>query len=153
MKEASAEAAIFNFFSPLCSSCKILSSAEILFYLLKVFLKFWQILCSQYFFHFFLCKIWVIPVPIVLFYVSFLFPTFLCFPKLSQSFPNCTTSFNQTFFLNLMSLSSWIFKIDISIRRCPPLSMDIISRHFFTPLLFFCNWILHIWNGFYTWSH
>ena len=25
-----------------------------------------------------------------------------------------------------------------------------ISRHFFTPLFFFCNWILHIWNGFYT---
>ena len=22
--------------------------------------------------------------------------------------------------------------------------------HFFTPLFFFCNWILHIWNGFYT---
>ena len=29
--------------------------------------------------------------------------------------------------------------------------MDIIYRHFCTPL-FFGNWILHIWNGFYTWS-
>ena len=29
--------------------------------------------------------------------------------------------------------------------------MVIISRHFFTPLFFFCNWILQIWNGFYTW--
>ena len=33
----------------------------------------------------------------------------------------------------------------------PPL-MDTISRHFFTALFFFCNWILHRWNGFYTWS-
>ena len=33
----------------------------------------------------------------------------------------------------------------------PPL-MVIISRHFFTPLFFFCNWLLHRWNGFYTWS-
>ena len=31
----------------------------------------------------------------------------------------------------------------------PPL-MDIISRPFSTPLFFFCNWILHIWNRFYT---
>ena len=23
---------------------------------------------------------------------------------------------------------------------------------FFTPLFFFCNWLLHRWNGFYTWS-
>ena len=29
--------------------------------------------------------------------------------------------------------------------------MVIISRHFL-PHFFFCNWILHIWNGFYTWS-
>ena len=27
-----------------------------------------------------------------------------------------------------------------------------ISIHLFTPLFFFCNWILLIWNGFYTWS-
>ena len=32
----------------------------------------------------------------------------------------------------------------------PPPLMAQISRHFFTPLFFFCNWILHIWNGFYT---
>ena len=31
----------------------------------------------------------------------------------------------------------------------PPL-MAQISIHFFYPTLFFCNWILHIWNGFYT---
>ena len=36
----------------------------------------------------------------------------------------------------------WLFE--------PPL-MDIISRLSFIPLFFFCNWILHIWNGFYTW--
>ena len=28
--------------------------------------------------------------------------------------------------------------------------MAQISRHFFTSLFFFCNWILHIWNRFYT---
>ena len=27
-----------------------------------------------------------------------------------------------------------------------------ISRHFWPHFFFFCNWILHIWNGFYTWS-
>ena len=30
--------------------------------------------------------------------------------------------------------------------------MDIIFRHFFFPLFFLCNWLLHRWNGFYTWS-
>ena len=27
-----------------------------------------------------------------------------------------------------------------------------LTIHFFTPLFFFCNWLLHRWNGFYTWS-
>ena len=37
-----------------------------------------------------------------------------------------------------------------AIRRPTPPLNGKISRHFFTPLFFFCNWILHIWNGFYT---
>ena len=41
----------------------------------------------------------------------------------------------------------WIFPLGAG---PPPPLMDIVSRHFFTPLFFFCNWILHIWNGFYT---
>ena len=46
--------------------------------------------------------------------------------------------------------SKWKFKMAFAIRRRPPPLMAQISRHFFTPLFFFCNWILHIWNGFYT---
>ena len=44
----------------------------------------------------------------------------------------------------------WIFSIRLG--PPPPLLLDKISRHFFTPLFFFCNWILHRWNGIYTWS-
>ena len=33
--------------------------------------------------------------------------------------------------------------------RPPPLNGTNFQT-FFTPLFFFCNWILHIWNGFYT---
>ena len=38
--------------------------------------------------------------------------------------------------------------MDFSLRcRTAPLSfMDIMSRHFFTPLFFFCNWTLHIYE-------
>ena len=36
--------------------------------------------------------------------------------------------------------------------RPPPPLMAQISRHFFTSLFFLCNWILNIWNRFYTWS-
>ena len=39
--------------------------------------------------------------------------------------------------------------LPLGVRPPPPLNGKI-SRHFFTPLFFFCNWILHIWNGFYT---
>ena len=47
--------------------------------------------------------------------------------------------------------SKWKFKMAFAIRRpTPPPLNGKISRHFFTPLFFFCNWILHIWNGFYT---
>ena len=42
------------------------------------------------------------------------------------------------------------FKMAFAIRRPTPPLNGKISRHFFTPLFFFCNWILHIWNGFYT---
>ena len=28
----------------------------------------------------------------------------------------------------------------------------VISRHFLHHFFLFCNWILHIWNGFYIWS-
>ena len=48
--------------------------------------------------------------------------------------------------------SKWKFKMAFAI-RCPtppPPLMAQISRHFFYPTFFFCNWILHIWNGFYT---
>ena len=38
--------------------------------------------------------------------------------------------------------------LPLSVGPLPPMAQ--ISRHFFTPLFFFCNWILHIWNGFYT---
>ena len=38
----------------------------------------------------------------------------------------------------------------LGVRPPPPPLMAQISRHFFTPLFFFCTWILHIWNGFYT---
>ena len=41
--------------------------------------------------------------------------------------------------------------LPLGVRPPPPLNGKI-SRHFFTPLFFFCNWILHIWNGFYIWS-
>ena len=40
----------------------------------------------------------------------------------------------------------WIFPLGV---RPPPL-MDMIFRPFFYPTFFFCNWILHIQNGFYT---
>ena len=36
-------------------------------------------------------------------------------------------------------------------RRTPPPFMELLVTHFFTPTFFFCNWILHTWNGFYTW--
>ena len=40
--------------------------------------------------------------------------------------------------------------LPIGVRPPPPPLNGKISRHFFTPLFFFCNWVLHIWNGFYT---
>ena len=45
----------------------------------------------------------------------------------------------------------WKFLMAFAIKlRTPPL-MALISIHFLPPF-FFCNWTLHIWNGFYTWS-
>ena len=41
----------------------------------------------------------------------------------------------------------------ISRRNPPPLPPPLNGTNIqtiFTPLFFFCNWILHIWNGFYT---
>ena len=46
--------------------------------------------------------------------------------------------------------SKWKFKMAFAFRRPTPPLNGKISRHFFNPLFFFCNWILHIWNGFYT---
>ena len=40
----------------------------------------------------------------------------------------------------------WFLQLGVD----PPPLIAQISRHFFTPLFFFCNWILHIWNGFYN---
>ena len=37
-------------------------------------------------------------------------------------------------------------------RRPPPLPNGHNFQTFFTPLFFFCNWLLHRLNGFYTWS-
>ena len=34
----------------------------------------------------------------------------------------------------------------------PPRLMAIFSIHSFSLLFFFCNWILYIWNGFYTFT-
>ena len=49
--------------------------------------------------------------------------------------------------------SKWKFKMAFAIRRPTPPLNGTNFQTFFTPLFFFCNWILHIWNGFYTWSH
>ena len=49
--------------------------------------------------------------------------------------------------------SKWKFKMVFAIRRRPPPPPPFNGTNFqtfFTPLFFFCNWILHIWNGFYT---
>ena len=39
--------------------------------------------------------------------------------------------------------------LPFGVRPPPPLNGTNFQT-FFTPLFFFCNWILHIWNGFYT---
>ena len=39
--------------------------------------------------------------------------------------------------------------LPLGVRPPPPLNGTNFQT-FFTPLFFFCNWILHIWNGFYT---
>ena len=46
--------------------------------------------------------------------------------------------------MGLLILKAWRLSL-------PPKKTNFQTS--FYPTFFFCNWILHIWNGFYTWSH
>ena len=61
------------------------------------------------------------------------------------------SSFVEWLFREGCQKSKWKFKMAFAIRRPPPPPLNGTNfQTFFTPLFFFCNWILHIWNGFYT---
>ena len=49
-------------------------------------------------------------------------------------------------------LKKWKSKMAFGVRRRTTPLNGTNFQSFFTQLFFFCNWILHIWNGFCTWS-
>ena len=66
-----------------------------------------------------------------------------------------TISFTKQFGLVLwqFSITLWALgegSIFFPLGVGPPHLNGHNFQTFFTPLFFFCNWIIHIWNGFYT---